>query len=96
VSVPNSYIVGEVIELNDLVTDPSNNNAPVTGATDVLTVYQPDQTTVTPSVTDSGGGVYRADFIPTMAGWHQALFEVAEGNPGAGAGRTVFWVAPVP
>lgn len=94
--MPNSYILGSEVQLQDLITDPNNGNAPVTGATDVCTVYLPDGTTSQPAVTEIGGGVYRALYVPTITGWHEAVFEVAPGNSGANANRTRFWVAPVP
>lgn len=93
----NQYIVGQVIQLTDLITNPNSTptpNAPVDDATDALAVYQPDGTTLTPGVTHGTTGVYTATFTPTQVGWHEYVFKST--TTGAGAGRGRFFVSPVP
>lgn len=91
-----SYIVGSVVNLQDLIVDPTNNNAPVTGATVTATVYLPDGTNSAAAATELGGGVYVRQYAPTLAGWHEYVFSVPAGQNGQGADRALFWVAPVP
>jgi hypothetical protein len=98
--MPNQYIVGQVIQLRDLITDPNSTptaNQTVDDGTEALTVYQPDGTSTTPSVSHSGlagSGLYLALFTPTQIGWHEYVFKSTA--TGAGAGRGRFFVGPVP
>lgn len=91
------YIVGQVLELTDLISNPNSTptpNAPVDDATDAVTVYQPDGTTQTPAVTHGTTGVYTATFTPAQTGWHEYVWKST--GAGAGAGRGRFFVSPVP
>lgn len=93
----NTYILGQIVFLEDVITDPGNNDAPVDDATDAVTVYQPDRTTETPSTSHSGAtgsGTYRAQFTPTQTGHHEYVFRST--GAGAGARRGHFYVSPVP
>lgn len=95
--MPNTYIVGQVIQLTDLITNPNSTptpNAPVDDASEVLTVYLPDGTTQTPALTHGVTGTYTATFTPTQVGWHEYVFKST--TTGAGAGRGRFFVSPVP
>lgn len=99
-STPNTYIVGQVIQLTDLITNPNSTptaNAPVDDATDAVTIYQPDGTSTAPTTSHSGSagsGTYTAQFTPTQTGWHEYVFRSTAGGAGAGRGR--FYVSPVP
>lgn len=90
----NDYIVGQVIRLKDLITDPNNADAPIDDATDVVTVYQPDGTTSVPSPAHGVTGTYTATFTPTQTGMHQYVWKST--GAAAGAGRKYFYVAAVP
>lgn len=96
----NTYIVGQIIQLTDLITDPNSTpsaNAPVDDSSDAVTIYQPDGTILTPQTNHSGSagsGTYTAQFTPTQAGWHEYVFKST--GSGAGAGRGRLYVSPVP
>lgn len=92
----NAYIVGAIVSLQDLIVDPSNSNAPVTGATVTATVYLPDKSTDAANATEVGGGVYSRTYQPETDGWYEYVFSVPEGQNGQGAQRGRFYVAPVP
>jgi hypothetical protein len=96
-ALPNTYVVGQIVFLEDVITDPTTGQ-PVDDATDVVTVYQPDGTTASPAPTvtpgASGSGTYTAQFTPTQAGWHEFVWQSTQG--GAGASRGWFYVSPVP
>jgi non-ribosomal peptide synthetase component F len=100
-ATPNEYIPGQVVVLTDLITDPNSTptpNTPIDDNTDAVTVYKPDGTTSTPSVSHSGAsgsGTYKAQLTVDQAGWWEYVFR-STGNPGAGAGRGRFYVSPVP
>lgn len=91
----NTYIIGQVIELGDLITDP-DTDTPVDDASELCTVYDPDGITSTPTILPgaANSGQYRALFTPTKAGWHEYVFMST--GAGAGAGRGRFYVSPVP
>lgn len=98
----NEYIPGQIIVLTDVITDPNSTptpNTPVDDGTDVVTVYKPDGTTVSPGVSPSGSagsGTYKAQVTAdTTVGWWTYVFK-STGSPGAGAGRGRFYVAKVP
>lgn len=63
-----AYDLADVIPLTVTIRDA--NGDPADGGAVVLTVGLPDGTTVTPSVTHSGVGVYQVDYPPTMPGRH--------------------------
>lgn len=89
----NAYIIGQPVLLTDTITVPSSG-ALVDDATTSCTVYQPDGTTALPSVIHDSTGVYSAAFMPSQNGWHEYVFRST--NTGAGAGRSRFYVSPVP
>jgi hypothetical protein len=98
-SIPNQYIVGQVIGLTDLITNPNSTptaDQPVDDGSDVVTVYAPDGTSSTPTVTHgaTNSGAYTAQFTPTQTGWHEYVWKST--GSGAGAGRGRFYVSPVP
>jgi hypothetical protein len=92
----NTYIVGQLVLLSDLITRTASG-ATVTDPTDVVTVYKPDGTTVTPSVVHPGvddPNAYEAQITVDQPGWWEAVFNST--STGAGAGRTRFYVSSVP
>lgn len=91
--LPNQYIVGQPMFLEDFIEDPVTN-VPIDDATDVVTVYVPDSTTETPTVTPMGGGIYSAEYIPALPGWYQYVWRSS--GTGAGGRRVTFYVSPIP
>lgn len=102
-----NYIVGQAISLavivtqNDPVTglpvlDGSGNAVRLDDASMAVTVYKPNGTTVTPSVTRVSLGVYTAQVTPsnTEGGEWEYAFQGVTTAPGRGRG--IFWVAAVP
>lgn len=89
----NTYIVGQPIELQDVITNPRTDALTDDGTTNV-TVYLPNGTTETPAVIRDSLGTYLATFTPSVSGWHEYIFRST--NTGAGAGRSRFYVSPVP
>lgn len=92
----NEYIIGQIILLQDLITDPATG-LPVNDSSDVVTVYKPDGiTTLTPSVTHGSTTPYAqtAQVVPDQSGWWEYVWKST--STGAGAGRGRFWVSPVP
>lgn len=62
-----SYTLGSLVPLAITVQD---GNGTATDATVVLTLTLPDGSTVTPSVTHGGTGVYYCDYLSAQAGRH--------------------------
>lgn len=63
------YYLGGTVQ--DQVTVTSVAGSAINTPTLVLTVYHPDNTTTTPSVTNTASnGLYKATFTPTVAGMH--------------------------
>lgn len=96
-ATPNEYIVGQVIVLSDVITNPFSTptpNAPVDDSTDAVTVYKPDGTTVTPAVTHGATGNYSAQITLDQPLWWEYVWRST--TTGAGAGRGRFYVSPVP
>lgn len=97
----NEYILGQIIVLTDVITDPNSTptpNATVDDNTDAVTVYKPDGSTATPAVSHSGSagsGTYKAQVTLDMPNWWEYVFK-STGSPGAGAGRGRFYVSSVP
>jgi hypothetical protein len=94
--VPNQYVIGQVILLKDVITDPATSTT-LDDSTDAVTVYQPDGTSTVLATNHSGAagsGQYSAAFTPTQVGWHEYVFKST--GAGAGAGRGRFFVSPVP
>jgi hypothetical protein len=71
-SIPNQYIVGQVIGLTDLITNPNSTptaDQPVDDGSDVVTVYAPDGTSSTPTVTHgatNSGAVVTQQYTPAL------------------------------
>jgi hypothetical protein len=63
-----SYDLGDVVSLGITITNASGTPENATAAS--LTVYLPDGTSATPSVTNSGAGLYDASYTPTQVGRH--------------------------
>lgn len=95
----NEYIVGQVIVLQDLITNPFSTptpNVPVDDPTDAVIVYKPDGTTVTLSVVHgaNGSGAYSGSIALDQPGWWTYVWRAT--TTGAGAKKKSFYVAPVP
>lgn len=76
------------------VLDGSGNHIRIDDATMAVTVYKPDGTSATPTVTHVALGEYTAEVTPDQSGYWQFAFQGTSSAPGRGRGR--FWVAPVP
>ena len=63
-----SYDLGDVVSLGITITNASGTPENATAAS--LTLYLPDGTSATPSVTNSGAGLYDASYTPTQVGRH--------------------------
>ena len=91
-----TYIVGQVVLLSDLITNPSTD-APIVDATTICTVYKPDGTSSVLSVVHPGqddADAYDAQVTVDQAGWWEYVF--LSTGAGAGAGRNRFYVSPIP
>jgi hypothetical protein len=78
------WFPGSVVPLPWTNTD--TTGTPQNAATVTVTVTQPDQSTATPAVTNTGTGVYTADFPATQAGHHVILWVATDPTyPGAWA-----------
>jgi len=78
------WFIGSVVPLTWTNTDTSGN--PQNAQTVTVTVTLPDRSTATPTVTNSGTGVYTADFTATQAGHHVILWQASDPEyPGAWA-----------
>ena len=62
------YDLGDVVALGITITDANGTPANATAVT--VTITLPDGTSVTPSVTNSGTGLYDASYSPTLQGRH--------------------------
>lgn len=91
----NEYIIGQIILLQDLITDPATG-LPVNDSSDIVTVYKPDGTITSPSPSHSSTTPYAttAQLTPDQPGWWEYVWKST--TAGAGAGRGRFWVSPVP
>jgi Phage gp6-like head-tail connector protein len=72
-----TYDLGDVVPLGITITDSTGANANASAVT--CTIYQPDGTTVTGSVTNPSTGLYNVDFSPSQSGRH-AVKWVATGT----------------
>jgi len=72
-----TYDLGDVVPLGITITDSTGANANASAVT--CTIYQPDGTTTTGSVTNASTGLYNVDFSPTQVGRH-AIRWVATGT----------------
>ena len=97
----NRYVVGQTVFLRAYLTDPSTGDAtdpatqdPVDDPTIIITVYAPDGTNSTPSLTHASTGTYTGTITPTQDG----TWTYASNSTGAasGADKERFYVAPVP
>lgn len=92
-----TFLVGQVAVFSDLITDPANNDAPVSDSTEVITVYKPDNTTVVPTVIHPGQldpNAYDVHVTFDQPGyWTIASNSTALG---AGAQRLQVYVEPIP
>lgn len=94
--LPNTYIPGQIVFLQDVITDPTTG-LPVVDASDTVTVYKPDRTTVSPepTVTSPLPGTYAAQVTADASyGWWEYVWQSS--GAGAGASRGWFYVSPVP
>lgn len=74
-----AFDLGDPVPLTITITDA--NDQPTNASSVVLTITLPDGTSVTPTPTNPGAGVYAVDYLPTQVGLHQVRW-VSEG-PGA-------------
>jgi len=72
-----TYDLGDVVPLGITITDSTGANANASAVT--CTIYLPDGTTTTGSVTNPSTGLYNVDFSPTQVGRH-AVKWVATGT----------------
>lgn len=72
-----TYDLGDVVPLGITITDSTGANANASAVT--CSIYQPDGTLVTGSVTNPSTGLYNCDFQPTQNGRH-AVKWVATGT----------------
>lgn len=99
-STPNIYIIGQIVVLEDLITDPNDiteafpDGVPIDDATDVVTVYAPDDSWSTPAVVHAALGTYTAQVTPDQAGYWTYVWRST--STGAGAGTRRFYVRAVP
>ena len=96
----NTYIVGQVVFLRARLSDPSTGDPtdpttqdPVDDGTLALTVYKPDGTTETPSLSHASTGTYTASITADVEGAY--TYASLSNGPAAGAGRGRFYVSPV-
>lgn len=89
-----SFIVGQVVILEDVITNPALADVLTDDGSEACVVYLPDGTTVAPVVTRESLGTYTAQFTPTLTGNHEYVFTST--GLGAGAGRGRFYVSPTP
>jgi len=78
------WFPGSIVPLTWTNTD--TTGTPQNAATVTVTVTLPDQSTAAPAVTNTGTGVYTADFAATQAGHHVILWVATDPTyPGAWA-----------
>lgn len=86
------YYVGAPVPLTFTLTDAWGNPVNAVSTQPVLTITRPDQTTVTPSVTNSGTGIYFASYDTTQAGHHLVAWTCADATyPGGYADEFDVW-----
>lgn len=76
-----SYDLGDVVALGITITNSAGT--PQNATTVVCTITAPDGTSSTPSVTNSGAGLYDVAFTPTLAGRHVVRWVAAGTNASA-------------
>jgi len=82
------------VVLEDVITDPSLGNALTDDSSNVLTIYKPDRTSVTPTVNRASLGTYTGQIVLDQTGWWEYVFSST--GAGAGAARGRFYVSLVP
>lgn len=92
-TVPNTYFVGQVVIMRDVITN-QRTGVLTDDATETLTLYRPDGTTVGVSLTHDSLGNYSGQYAPDQTGWWEYLFSSTNGATGKGRWR--FYVSPVP
>lgn len=97
----NPHLVDQPVFLRAYLTDPSTGDPddpatqdPVDDSTVAMTVYIPDGTTESPSLTHVSTGTYEGQFTPAIPGQYQ-YYTLSTGMA-AGRGKGRFWVADVP
>jgi len=86
------YYVGQPCPLTFTLTDASGNPVNAVATQPVLTITKPDQTTVTPSVSNAGTGIYTATYPTTLAGHHLVSWTCADATyPGGYADEFDVW-----
>lgn len=76
-----TYDLGDIVALGVTVKDAAGTPANATTVT--CTVYLPDGTTATPTVTNSGTGLYDINYAPTQFGRHQVKWIATGTNASA-------------
>lgn len=76
-----SYDLGDVVALGITVTNTSGTAQNATAVT--CTITAPDGSTATPSVTNSGAGLYDIAFTPTLSGRHTVRWVATGTNASA-------------
>ncbi len=86
------YYLGDPVPLAFTLTDASGNPVNAVVTQPVLTITLPDQSTVTPSVVNTGTGVYSAVYATTQAGHHLVKWACADATyPGGYADVFDVW-----
>ncbi len=86
------YYVGAPVPLTFTLTDASGNPVNAVSTQPVLTITRPDQTTVTPSVSNTGTGIYTVSYDTTQAGHHLVAWSCADATyPGGLADAFDVW-----
>jgi hypothetical protein len=94
--VSNTYIVGQLVGLSDIITRTATG-AITSDSSTIVTVYKPDGTTATPAITHPGvddPNAYESQITVDQAGWWEYVFSSTSTAAGKGRGR--FYVSPVP
>jgi hypothetical protein len=84
--------VGSPVPLTFTLTDSAGNPVNAVSTQPVLTVTLPDLTTVTPTVSNPGTGIYAATYKTTQAGHHTVAWTCADSTyPGGYADEFDVW-----
>ena len=86
------YFLGGPVPLTFTLTDVNGNPVNAVATQPVVTVTLPDQTTATPSVSNTGTGIYTAAYKTTEAGHHLVSWTCADATyPGGYADEFDVW-----
>ena len=86
------YFLGGPVPLTFTLTDVNGNPVNAVATQPVVTVTLPDQTTATPSVSNTGTGIYTAAYKSTEAGHHLVSWTCADATyPGGYADEFDVW-----